>query len=135
VSKRSPKNPSALNYEQLHRAVAEGSIEPLYLFVGDEDYYHQQAIGLLFGTVDEAAREFNTAVITIGSDFVGPSGIARKVTAADAIDTANLLPMMAARRIVVIKGFDKIKEDELELVLDYLKSTSAFSAVVFDAPS
>jgi DNA polymerase-3 subunit delta len=133
VSKRAPKTSTSFTYDQFRRQVKEGSIEPLYLFVGDEDYLHREALRLLFSTVDESAREFNTAVITIGGDLVGPSGIPRKATAADAIDIANMLPMVAARNIVVIRGFDKIKEDELELVIDYLKRPSASSVVVFDA--
>jgi DNA polymerase-3 subunit delta len=135
VSKRAPKNPTSLDYEQFRRSVAQGSIEPLYLFVGEEDYLHQQALGLLFATVDPAAREFNTATVTIGGDLVSASGVCRKATAADAIDIANMLPMMAERSIVVIRGFDKIKEDELDLVLDYLKRPSLRATVVFDAPS
>ena len=135
MSRKAPKSPSSLTFDQFRRTVAETAIEPLYLFVGDEDYLHQQAIALLFGTIDAAAREFNTAIITIGGDLIGHSGVSRKVTAADAIDNANLLPMMSARRIVVIRGFDKIKEDELELVLDYLKRPSPHSVVVFDAPA
>jgi DNA polymerase-3 subunit delta len=103
--------------------------------VGDEDHRHQEALRLLFNTVDESAREFNTAVVTIGGDLVGASGVSRKATAADAIDIANMLPMVAARNIVVIRGFDKIKEDELELVIDYLKRPSASSVVVFDTPA
>jgi DNA polymerase III delta subunit len=135
MSKRAPNSPASLTYDQFRRKVSEGSIEPLYLFVGEEEYFHRQAIGVLFDTVDAAAREFNTAVVTIGGDLVSGSGVSRKATAADAIDIANMLPMVASRSIVVIRGFDRIKEDELELVLDYLKRPSSYSVVVFDAPA
>jgi len=135
MSRRAPKSPSSLTFDHFRRKVSEGAIEPLYLFVGEEDYFHRQAITLLFGTIDAASREFNTAVVTIGGDLVSPTGVSRKATAADAIDIANMLPLVAARSIVVIRGFDKIKEDELELVLDYLKRPSSYSVVVFDAPA
>jgi DNA polymerase-3 subunit delta len=135
VSKRAPKTQTSLSYDQFRRKLMEGSIEPLYLFVGDEDYLHQQALGLLFATVDEGAREFNTAVVTIGGDLVGAAGVSRKATAADAIDIANVLPMMSARSIIVVRGFEKIKEEELDLVIDYLKRPAPSSVVVFDAPA
>jgi DNA polymerase-3 subunit delta len=135
MSRRAPKSPSSLTFDQFRRKISEGVIEPLYLFVGEEEYFHRQAIGLLFNTIDVSSREFNTAVVTIGGDLINPSGASRKATAADAIDVANMLPMVAARSIVVIRGFDKIKEDELELVLDYLKRPSSHSVVVFDAPA
>jgi DNA polymerase-3 subunit delta len=135
MSKRAPRSPASLTYDQFRRTVSERSLEPLYLFLGEEEYFHRQAIGLLFDTVDEAAREFNTAVVTIGGDLISASGASRKTTVADAIDIANMLPMMAARSIVVIRSVDKVKEDELELVLDYLKRPSPHAVVVFDAPS
>src|SRR5262249_28099685 len=118
MSRRAPKSPSSLTFDQFRRKLSEGAIEPLYLFVGEEEYFHREAIGMLFNTVDAASREFNTAILTIGGDLISPSGVSRKATAADAIDIANMLPMVAARSIVVIRGFDKVKEDELELVLD-----------------
>ena len=135
MSKRAPKTPASLTYDQFRRKVSEGAIEPLYLFVGEEEYLHRQAIGLLFDTIDPTAREFNATVVTIGGDLVTASGASRKATAADAIDISNMLPMMATRSVVVIRNFDKVKEDELDLVLDYLKRPSSHSVVVFDAPA
>jgi DNA polymerase-3 subunit delta len=41
--------------------------------------------------------------------------------------------MMSARRIVVVRDFDKIKEDEQELVLAYLKNPAATTTMVFQA--
>jgi len=45
-----------------------------------------------------------------------------QTTAAMVIDAANQMPMMSSRRIVVVREFDKIKEDEQELVLAYLQN-------------
>ncbi|HEY7913557.1 MAG TPA: DNA polymerase III subunit delta [Blastocatellia bacterium] len=118
-------------YDQFRRQVKEGRIEPLYLFAGEEEYLQERALKLLVSTLDEAGRFFNFGIFFIGGD--GPHG--GKTTAAQAIDNANQLPMMAARRIVVIRDFDKIKENELELVLEYLKNPSPRATVVFQARS
>lgn len=104
-------------------------MDPLYIFLGEEFYLHERALLSIFETIDEAARMFNVGVFSIGTD----SGSGSRITPAMAIDAAHQLPMMSERRIVVVREFDKIKEDELELVLCYLKRPSPTTTVVFQA--
>src|SRR2546425_18567 len=52
VSGRPKKRTSGLTYDDLRREVKEGRIEPLYLFVGEEQYLHDRALRLLYDTVD-----------------------------------------------------------------------------------
>src|SRR4029079_7804683 len=66
---------------------------------------------------------------------IGESVQGTRTTAVMAIDNSNQLPMMAAQPLVIIRDFDKIKEDEIELVLDYLKRPSPTTTVVFRAIS
>ena len=131
MSGRPKKKSSGLTFEELRREVTSGRIEPLYLFVGEEQYLHEHALRVLYETVDEALRFFNVSVFSIGSD----NGSGSKTTAAMALDGANQMPMLSARRIIVIRDFDKIKEDEQEMVLDYLKHPAPTSTVVFQATS
>jgi DNA polymerase-3 subunit delta len=131
VSRRAKKKLDGLSFDEFRRQVKEGRVEPLYLFAGEETYYHEHALRLLYNTLDEASRVFNLAVFSIGSD--GPTG--SKATAASAIDYANSMPMMAARRIVVIRDFDKIKEEQMDLAFEYLKRPSPTTTAVFQAAS
>jgi DNA polymerase-3 subunit delta len=131
VSRRPKKKLDGLTYEEFYRQVKEGRVEPLYLFAGEEAYLQQRALGQLYNTVDEAGRIFNVSVFSIGAD--GAAGV--KATAWMAIENANQMPMMAARRIVVIRDFDKIREDEIEMVLEYLKRPAPTATVVFQAAS
>ena len=108
----------------------EGRVEPLYLFAGEEQYLQERALRLLSNTIDEAGRVFNMSIFSIGDQTAGG-----KTSAWTAIETANQLPMMSARRIVVIRDFDKIKDDENDLILEYLKKPSPTSTVVFQAVS
>src|SRR5215470_5454733 len=128
-SRRPKKTLDSLDYDKLRRQVKEGRIDPLYLFVGEEQYLQERALRTLYESVDESSRVFNVAALTIGSD----NGSGSRVTAATVVDIANQWPMMAARRVVVVRDFDKIKEDEYELVLNYLKQPSPTSTVVFQA--
>ena len=131
MSGRPKKTTSGSRFEDLRREVEGGRIQPLYLFVGEELYLQGRALRLLHDTVDEALRVFNVSVLSIGSD----NGSGSKTTAAMVIDTANQMPMMSARRIVVVREFDKIKEDEQELVFAYLKNPAPTTTMVFQAVS
>jgi DNA polymerase III subunit delta len=128
-SRRPKKTLDSLDYDKLRRQVKEGRIDPLYLFIGEEQYLQELCLKMLYESVDASSRVFNVAVLTIGSDI----GSGSRITAATVIDMANQWPMIAARRVVVVRDFDKIKEDEYELVLNYLKQPSTTSTIVFQA--
>ncbi|HKA19063.1 MAG TPA: DNA polymerase III subunit delta [Blastocatellia bacterium] len=131
MSGRPRKKSSGNTFDDFRREILDGKVQPLYLFVGEEQYLQQHALKLLQETIDESIRVFNVSVFAIGSD--NGSGI--KTTVAMAIDAANQMPMISSRRIVVIRDFDKIKEDEQELVLSYLKRPAATTTLVFQAVS
>lgn len=129
MSGRPRKKSEGLSFDELSRRLAGDEAEALYLFVGEEQYHHDQALRLLYDTIDPGLRAFNISTFAIGSD----NGFGSKTTAAHALDAARQMPMMSARRIVVIRDFDKIKEDEQELVLSYLKRPVTTTTVVFQA--
>jgi DNA polymerase-3 subunit delta len=131
VSIKPGRKSGAATFEDLQQEIKAGRVATLYLFVGEERYLHERALQLLYQTVDEALLAFNISLFSIGSD----NGFGSKTTAAMAIDAANQLPMMSSRRVVVIRDFDKIKEDEQEIVLRYLKEPSPTTTVVFQAVS
>lgn len=130
MSRQPRKQLEGISYEQFRRQVKGGQSDPLYLFVGEEDYLHDRALQLLYKTVPEEARGFNIDIFRIGSEMGASSS-----RAVAAIDAANQLPMIAHRRVVVIRDFDKIKEDEIDLVLEYLKRPSPAASVVFQSQS
>ena len=131
MSKRPPKSPDAVGFEEFRKQVKAGQIEPLYLFEGEEDFLHERALTLLYNTVDEATRSFNIAVFS-GS---GEGGAATGPRAAAAMDAANMMPMISSRRIVVIRDFEKMKDGEVDLVIEYLKRPAPWSTVVFQSAS
>lgn len=126
-----PTKNEGISSEALRRQIDASQIASLYLFIGEERRLHEEALRMLYDTIDPALRPFNAAVFTIGSD----NGTGSKTTIAQALDAANQMPMMSARRIVVIRDFDKIKEDEQDQVFNYLKNPSPTTTVVFQAAS
>jgi DNA polymerase III delta subunit len=135
VSRRPAKKQNGIPFSQFQRQVKQGRVDPLYLFTGDEDLLHRQALDLLYDCVDAGTREFNIAVFVMGGDSLGSGSGSGKSSAATAIDMAEMLPMISKRRVVVIRDFEKIKEGELDLVLEYLKRPASTATVVFQAAS
>lgn len=129
MNRQPRKKLEGLTYELFRRRVKGGQVEPLYLFVGEEDYLHQRGLHLLYETLDEATRGFNISVFNIDdSNTVSSRAVA-------AIDAANQLPMMGRRRIVVVRDIDKIKDEDVDVVLEYLKRPASTASVVFQSHS
>ena len=142
-SKRPKKKVAGLTYEEFRREIEEGRLGPLYLFVGEEQLLQDRAVSSLVETIDEGSRIYNVFFYSIGMHRPP----APKVTIARAIDTANErakeneqanLTQQAnlfSRRIVVVRSFENIKEEESELLYEYLKRPMPTTALVFQAAS
>jgi len=129
VSRRPTKKADGPTYEEIKRQIKERRIDPLYLLLGEEQYLQERLIRQLFDSLGEGGRMFNVAVLSMAGDA------SSNATAAHVVDTANQLPMMGDRRILVVRDFEKLKEDDCELLLEYLKRPSPSSTVVFQAVS
>jgi DNA polymerase-3 subunit delta len=132
VSWPTKKRLDGLSYNELSSQIKQGRVEPLYLFVGEEAYLHQRALERLYKTVDESARLLNVSVHSLAES--GSSSRERSPAGA-LIDTANQMPMMATRRIVVARDIDKIKEDDASIICKYLERPSPTTTLVFQAAS
>jgi DNA polymerase-3 subunit delta len=113
---------SLKSQSEFHRKLQSGRIAPLYLFEGAERYLRDQALKeLLEVAVDAAARDFNFARIS-----VAPGNLD------DALALARQFPMVSARRIVVVTGFEAVSDDkQLDALKDYLRAPSETTALVF----
>jgi DNA polymerase III subunit delta len=130
VSRR-PTKKSGLTFEELRQHVKEGRIDPLYLFVGEEQHLQDRAIELLVDTVEEGDRVYNVFFYSVGTQT--PETI--KVTIARVIDTANERANMFARRVVVVRSFQNINQEESEFLTEYLTQPMPSTALVFQTTS
>lgn len=130
-SNRPKKKLAGLTYEEFSRQVREGRIDPLYLFVGEERHLQDSALNSLVETIDEGDRVYNVFSYSIGTDKPPSS----KVTIARAIDSANEHTNMFVRRIIAVRSFENIKEEDSALLLEYLKKPKLTTALVFQAKS
>ncbi len=98
-------------FDHLEKSGAAG-LAPVYLFTGEELYFADRALALITEkTLAGAPRDFNLDV------FYGKDSKAAEVAA-----QASTLPMMADKRLVILKEADKLRD--LSALKEYLKSPS-----------
>lgn len=120
--KKTGSGDSLKSRSEFHRKLQSGQISPLYLFEGSERYLRDQALKkLLDVSVDAPARDFNFARISVAQGNLD-----------DALALARQFPMVSARRMVVVTGFEAVSDDkQLEALKDYLRAPSETTALVF----
>jgi DNA polymerase III subunit delta len=92
------KNPG---YDDLAVAFRHGNFQPLYFFYGEEGFLMDELQGVLLEhALQPHERDFNLDL------FHGPDADVRQVLAACAS-----YPMMAARRVVVVRSFEQLDEN------------------------
>jgi DNA polymerase-3 subunit delta len=120
--KRQGSQDAVKSQSEFHRKLQSGQIGPLYLFEGSEKYLRDQALKkLLEAAVDESARDFNLARISVTQGNLD-----------DALALARQFPMISTRRMVVVTGFESISDDkQIEALKDYLRAPAETTALVF----
>ena len=99
----------------LHAALKKREFDPVYYFHGDDDFLKDLRVReLVEAAVDPATRDFNLE-IRRGSELD-----------AEALDSLlSTPPMLAERRVVVVRDVDKLKKEARKLLESYLKRPAA----------
>lgn len=97
------KKSTGAQFEDLAAAFKRGEAEPLYLFTGTEGFLMDELQALAVDhLLQENERDFNLDVV------FGPEANARDVLA-----QCGAFPMMAQRRLVIVRGFDQLPDNAL----------------------
>ena len=99
MAKRKNTGPS---FEDLQTALTSGNVAPLYFLYGEEGFLIDELQKLAVALVPEHERDFNLDVV------FGPEAQAQAVLAQCA-----QFPMMAERRVVVVRGFEGLQDNAL----------------------
>jgi len=111
--------------KSLHAAEKAGTFAPVYYFYGDDDYVKEQEVRRLVGaTVDPVTRDFNFEVLrgaevdaeTLGSIIGTP-------------------PMMADRRVVVVRDVGALKKAAREMLDKCIKTAASDLVLLLVSPS
>ncbi len=114
--------PPAANADPL-APLRSGEPGPLYLVHGKERFLVDRAVDLLRERVlDPRTRDFNYEV------FYGKEAGASRI-----VQAARTLPMMAKRRLVLVRDVDEMKADELAALIPYVQSPCAETCLVLVA--
>lgn len=93
---------ATLDLQQAMRAMAQKKFEPLYLLLGEERYFSERCLSQLrHSVVSEELREFNEDI------FYGSEINIEKL-----IDVLQTLPVMAERRLVILKEAHLLSEKD-----------------------
>lgn len=115
-----------VDVEVLEASFKEKNFLPLYLFSGEEDFLIDEALDLLVRhAVDESTRSFNLDIL-YGGD----------VDARDVVTRASSFPMMADRRVVIVREADKLtsSDSNREILLRYVGNPSPTTILVLVLP-
>jgi DNA polymerase-3 subunit delta len=108
---------------ELERSLRE-SPQPLYLLVGSERYLRDAAARSITETAlaGTLLREFNDSSFNLLRDSVQA-----------AIAAAEQLPMMSDRRVVRIRDFARLRENDEETLIRYLNNPAPSTVMIFIA--
>jgi len=109
----------------LHTALKKREFDPVYYFHGDDDFLKDLRVReLVEAAVEPATRDFNLEQRR-GADVD-----------AEALDSLlSTPPMLAARRVVVIRDADKLKKEARKLLDSYLKRPAQDTVLLLVSPS
>jgi DNA polymerase III subunit delta len=109
----------------LHTALKKREFDPVYYFHGDDDFLKDLRVReLVEAAVEPATRDFNLEQRR-GADVD-----------AEALDSLlSTPPMLAARRVVVIRDADKLKKDARKLLDGYLKRPASDTVLLLVSPT
>jgi DNA polymerase III delta subunit len=109
----------------LHTALKTRTFDSVYFLYGEDDYLKDaRTRELVEAAVDPATRDFNLEL--------------RRGGEIDAETLDSLLgtpPMLAERRVVVIRDVDKLKKDARALLLRYVERAAPDTVLVLVAPA
>jgi DNA polymerase III, delta subunit len=110
----------AITSRTLKNSIDTGSLEPVYVLHGDEDFLKEDLLRqLLAGAVDPAMREFNV-----------DTRRGAELDAAGLRDLLEALPMMAERRVVVIRDAQMLKKAPMGVLDKYLATPARDTVLV-----
>jgi len=114
--------------DSLETALKHGKFEPVYFLFGDEEFLIDEACDrIMSATIDESTRSFNFDLL-YGSE----------VSTNDIIERASAYPLMAERRVVVVRELDRAfalrgRPDESSPFARYMRTPSPTTVLVMTA--
>ena len=105
------KKTRPINYPEFIRRVEKRNIDPVYFFIGEENYLKEEGLcklkKILFSPEIEV---FNYELFR-----------EEEIESVNLLDSLQTLPFMAEKKLVVIRGVEKLSSSTQELLVSYLE--------------
>ncbi|MFA6321439.1 MAG: DNA polymerase III subunit delta [Candidatus Omnitrophota bacterium] len=99
------------------------SKSPVFLFLGADSYSKDQAIKKLSDSIfGSSSRDLDYKVFDCNED-----------EACDILDHVSTIPFLASKRLVVVKNFKKLSEEDISRIIAYIKNPNKYTYLVIDA--
>lgn len=109
----------------IRAAIKDGSFAPVYYFHGDDDYVKEEEVRRIIGAaIDPATRDFNFELLR-----------GAEVDAETLGSIVSTPPMMAERRVVVVRDVGALRKTAREMLDKYLKQPAPDVLLLLIAPS
>jgi len=109
-----------MHYSELKTRLSQGEIAPVYLFYGEEDYL-----------IAECAAQLKKKVLSSElGDFNYNLFYGEETTADTIINAARIMPVLASRRLVVVRNVQYFKEPALSKLTAYAASPSPTTVLI-----
>jgi DNA polymerase III subunit delta len=116
--------PATLSFARFQQSLIRGRVEPVYLFEGEELFFHEEGLRQLgHALATDAAGGLNRDVLQ-----------GAEISLAALLDLAATYPMGGGTRLVVVRGADAIRSDDLEELKRYLARPSTTTCLVLSDP-
>lgn len=116
------KKSTSPGFREIIKDISRGNFAPVYLLMGEEDYYIERISEVLEASVvTEEEKDFNAAI------FYGADTDVRQV-----ISRSQQFPLMADRQLVMLKeaqSMDKAKS-KIEMLASYVKHSNESTVLV-----
>ena len=110
-----------LRFPQLQQALVRGSIDPVYLFEGEETYFHQ-----------EGTRLLERAVLSGGSGDMNRHVLDGKgANLSEILDLAATYPMGNGGRFILVRRAGELRAEDAEPLKTYLARPNPRTCLVF----
>ncbi|MEW5799398.1 MAG: DNA polymerase III subunit delta [Bacteroidota bacterium] len=118
------KSREKFDFESFYSSLKQKNFAPVYFFYGDEDFLIEECVdAVIDAAVEPGMKEFNFDLLQ-GSD----------VDAKKVLSIASSYPMMAERRVVIVKEFERtVKKESEELYTAYFEKPSSTTVLVLIA--
>lgn len=118
--------PPARPQNDVVATIEKGELSPVYALGGEETFLIERCLAAVrraaFGDDDGAGASFNLDNFELKATGIGP-----------VLDSARTLPMFAKRRLIIARGLDEVKADELAPLVDYIADPNPSTCLVLVA--